>query len=118
MVDLLCVAFAEASACLQSNGLNAIQVYFKYTGGGAKAGYCELSQGLVLDQWQEVRVSLLANQGAIEVRLNGSVISDGCKIGNQLAGSVVDFQVGASEPTANTSFAAYFDNVEAWVSRE
>lgn len=118
VVDLICVAFGQARACLQSNGLNAVQVYFTYSGAGAKAGYCELNEGLVLDQWQEVRLTLSANQGAIEVRLNGTVISDGCKIGNQLAGSVVDFQVGASEPTANTSFAAYFDNVEAWVTRE
>ena len=71
-----------------------------------------------MEDWQELRLSLTAQCGAIQVHRDGVLISDGCAIGTNL-NSVpsVEFHVGSSEPSVSMSYAAYFDNVQAWIER-
>lgn len=117
-VSLACMEFGLATVCLESNGLNAIQVHYVYSGAGARAGTCALSELIAMGDWQELRLGLTAQGGAIEVHLDGAIVSDACAIGSNL-NSVpsVEFSVGSSEPSVNQSFAAYIDNIEAWVER-
>lgn len=117
-VSLACIEFGLATVCLESNGINSIEASYIYSGAGFRAGNCTLSEGIIMEDWQELRLSLTAQGGAIQVHRDGALISDGCAIGTNL-NSVpsVEFHVGSSEPSVSMSYAAYFDNVQAWIER-
>lgn len=118
-VNLLCVEFGDGTACLRSNGLNALEVDWEYMGSAARAGTCTVSGDLAAGTWQTVALSMARERGAIAVRINDTVVTSGCEVGLDVTGgTVVEVRAGAAEPTVTPlTYTAYLDNVQAWIKR-
>jgi hypothetical protein len=124
-VDLLCVAFGSASACLQyTRGANTdfamnytgLLIEYQFTGGPAYLGQCEVTGTLPTGVWTPVDLRL-TSAGAIEVLINGTSAAGTCTVSilGDTAGSVeVGLQAHAVTTIGQT---VYYDNVVTVVRR-
>jgi hypothetical protein len=124
-VDLLCVAFGSASACLQyTRGANTefamnytgLMIEYLFTGGPAYLGQCEVTGMLPSGVWTPVDLRL-TSAGVMEVFINGTSAAAPCAVsilGDTVGRVEVGLQAHAVTATGQT---VYYDNVVAIVRR-
>jgi hypothetical protein len=124
-VDLLCVSFGSASACLQytrgadtdfATNYTGLLIEYQYTGGPAYLGQCEVTGTLPSGVWTPVELRL-TSAGAMEIFINGTSAAGTCTV-SILGDTVGRVEVGLQAHAVTTlGQTVYYDNVVAVVRR-